>query len=74
MKISPKKVTVSTGVVIELSSNDATHLSYALGGFLLLMKEHGYNGARQWPWISSFIKQLDVARGSGCTMGGRLEE
>ena len=71
--ITPKTVKISTGVVIELSSDAATHLSYALG-LLARGDTLKSRGQHKWPWLNNLIEQLDAARGKGCSMGGRLVE
>ena len=79
VKILAKKQTISVGVIIELSSGDATHLSFVLsqarkycfgpGG----KSDFGDGGGKGWPWLNKLHEELDLARGKGSTIGGRLE-
>ena len=78
MVINAKKQTISTGVIIDLGSDDATHLAFALGQAQKYCFSKSGRSDRgpgsKWPWLETFIAHLDAARGVGCTMGGRLTE
>lgn len=73
-KIVAKTQEVVTGVTLELTNDEATHLSYALHGFIRLIAIHPYNGTRKWPFIEEFVETLDKTRGVGCTMGPRVNK
>ncbi len=73
-KIIAQTTEVVTGITLQLTNDEATHLSYALGGYIDLIKKHTHNGSRSWPFIERLRDQLDDARGSGCTMGPRVNK
>lgn len=71
-RIKAKTATVVTGVVLELSNDDATHLSF----FLRTAVDGTYDPSakkyiNKWPWAKRFVEELDRQRGTGCTMGPR---
>jgi hypothetical protein len=67
--VKQKTATIVTGIVLELTNDEATHLSRALHEGL----EHCERCAprQKWPWLSEFIKILDEQRGEGHLQGRR---
>ena len=77
VKILTKKQTVLVGVVIELSLDDATHLSFVLSQARKYCfgpdGDFWGGGGKVWPWLDKFHKELDSARGKGATFGRGLK-
>lgn len=72
MNINAKTTEVVTGITLELSNDDATHLLVALKHYRKFRTSHSYN--EEWPWLDKFISSLDEARGVGYTMGRRARK
>jgi hypothetical protein len=73
-RITPKTTEIVTGITLNLSNDDATHLSFALHNAQKYCFAKGYKndfGCVNWPWLNKFIEELDNNRGTGCTMGPR---
>lgn len=63
MIIETKRVAVVTGVTIELSTDEAAHLSVALSDYSRLMLAYGnIHGGHKWPWVGRFLEALDTKR------------
>lgn len=72
MKVTAKTQKIVTSVVLELTNDEATHLSYALKEYQELRKKH--LNRLPWLWIEMFSNTLDNKRGVGCSMGPRAKE
>lgn len=71
-RIKAKVKKIVTGVILELSNDDATHLSYfmrtATDGRYPTIQGRKY--INSWPWAKNFVEELDKTRGNG-HIGGR---
>lgn len=67
--MTPKTATVVTGVVIELTGDDVSHLTYALGELERYRREDPKNSGigrpaiyMEWSWLKRFRASLSKAR------------
>lgn len=65
MKISSKRKEIITGITLELTNDEATHLSMALTDAQQRRRPNG------WPWLDKFKLELDTQRGVGGGTFGR---
>ncbi len=63
MKLTKRTRVVSAGVVMELNSDEMSHLITALGDYIRLMAKHGnLKGGNTWAWVEKLKNDLDDLR------------
>ena len=61
VKVTPMTVRKVIGLTLELSADDATHLSYVLTHYRRMLDKEGKT-LLPWPWLDTVIALVDGAR------------